>query len=344
VARAGAARPPGAARAAGDSCRRHQRQGARPSRSCARCWKPRARAYMSIRRPIWWRVNERFRLGGVPGERRRACRCARRMRGAPMISAPITIFRDRDRSGLRAVRAPIRPTCCCSKSASAGGSTPPNVIERPLASVVTPISMDHIEFLGDTLEKIAAEKGRHLPPRRAGRDRAAESHGVRRAGSHRRKKNPRARCMSAGPALDRAYRARPASSIRTSRGCSTCRRPSCSAAISSTMPARRSRALRAAGIKLSRAGDRGRADARRMAGPVPASSPAESSRRSRPRGRRTLARRRTQCGWRGARSRPALGESGGGAFSRPLVMIVGMLSTKGSRRVSCAISPGWCGG
>ena len=33
-----------------------------------------------------------------------------------------------------------------------------NVIERPLASVVTPVSMDHVEFLGDTLEKIAAEK------------------------------------------------------------------------------------------------------------------------------------------------------------------------------------------
>src|SRR3954453_4766970 len=33
-----------------------------------------------------------------------------------------------------------------------------NVIERPLASVVTPVSMDHVEFLGDTIEKIAAEK------------------------------------------------------------------------------------------------------------------------------------------------------------------------------------------
>src|ERR1044072_2143552 len=33
-----------------------------------------------------------------------------------------------------------------------------NVVERPLASVVTPVSMDHVEFLGDTIEKIAAEK------------------------------------------------------------------------------------------------------------------------------------------------------------------------------------------
>src|SRR5215510_9393856 len=33
-----------------------------------------------------------------------------------------------------------------------------NVVERPLASVITPVSMDHMEFLGDTLEKIAMEK------------------------------------------------------------------------------------------------------------------------------------------------------------------------------------------
>ena len=33
-----------------------------------------------------------------------------------------------------------------------------NVIEHPLATVITPISIDHTDFLGDTLEKIAAEK------------------------------------------------------------------------------------------------------------------------------------------------------------------------------------------
>jgi len=33
-----------------------------------------------------------------------------------------------------------------------------NVIERPLACVITPVSMDHVEFLGDTIEKIAGEK------------------------------------------------------------------------------------------------------------------------------------------------------------------------------------------
>jgi len=33
-----------------------------------------------------------------------------------------------------------------------------NVIDKPLASAITPISMDHLEFLGDSIEKIAAEK------------------------------------------------------------------------------------------------------------------------------------------------------------------------------------------
>ncbi len=42
-----------------------------------------------------------------------------------------------------------------------------NVIEKPLASVITPVSLDHFEFLGDTLDKIVAEKAgiikRHVP-------------------------------------------------------------------------------------------------------------------------------------------------------------------------------------
>jgi dihydrofolate synthase / folylpolyglutamate synthase len=33
-----------------------------------------------------------------------------------------------------------------------------NVISRPVASVITPVSLDHMEYLGDTVTKIAAEK------------------------------------------------------------------------------------------------------------------------------------------------------------------------------------------
>ncbi len=39
-----------------------------------------------------------------------------------------------------------------------------NVIEKPLASVISAIGYDHMEFLGDTLEKIAAEKAGIIKP------------------------------------------------------------------------------------------------------------------------------------------------------------------------------------
>lgn len=39
-----------------------------------------------------------------------------------------------------------------------------NVIARPAAAVVTPVSMDHSEFLGDTVAKIAGEKAGILKP------------------------------------------------------------------------------------------------------------------------------------------------------------------------------------
>ncbi|MPY73264.1 MAG: bifunctional folylpolyglutamate synthase/dihydrofolate synthase [Alphaproteobacteria bacterium] len=34
-----------------------------------------------------------------------------------------------------------------------------NVIDRPAMTVITPVSMDHMDFLGDTIRQIAAEKG-----------------------------------------------------------------------------------------------------------------------------------------------------------------------------------------
>lgn len=39
-----------------------------------------------------------------------------------------------------------------------------NAVERPVCSVITSIGMDHMEILGDTLEKIAAEKAGILKP------------------------------------------------------------------------------------------------------------------------------------------------------------------------------------
>jgi dihydrofolate synthase/folylpolyglutamate synthase len=39
-----------------------------------------------------------------------------------------------------------------------------NVVEKPAVSVITPVSMDHMSFLGDTIEKIAFEKAGILKP------------------------------------------------------------------------------------------------------------------------------------------------------------------------------------
>ncbi|UUX51773.1 bifunctional folylpolyglutamate synthase/dihydrofolate synthase [Nisaea acidiphila] len=39
-----------------------------------------------------------------------------------------------------------------------------NVVEKPAVSVITPVSMDHMGFLGDTIEKIAFEKAGILKP------------------------------------------------------------------------------------------------------------------------------------------------------------------------------------
>src|SRR5262249_61493556 len=39
-----------------------------------------------------------------------------------------------------------------------------NVVERPLVAVITPVSFDHAEHLGDSVGKIAAEKAGILKP------------------------------------------------------------------------------------------------------------------------------------------------------------------------------------
>ena len=43
-----------------------------------------------------------------------------------------------------------------------------NVVDRPLATVITPVSFDHAEHLGDTVGKIAAEKDVRGEPTRVG--------------------------------------------------------------------------------------------------------------------------------------------------------------------------------
>ena len=106
------------------------------------------------------RINERFRLGAPGGgvlvsdeELADALAECERANG----DAPITLFEIETAAAF--VLFARHPADMLLLEVGLGGRLDAtNVIERPLASVVTPVSMDHVEFLGDTIEKIAAEK------------------------------------------------------------------------------------------------------------------------------------------------------------------------------------------
>ena len=102
------------------------------------------------------RFNERFRLAGtlVSDEALAAAleECERANGGEP-----ITVFEIETAAGFLLFSR--NPADVLLLEVGLGGRLDAtNVIDQPLVSVITPVSMDHLEFLGDTLEKIAAEK------------------------------------------------------------------------------------------------------------------------------------------------------------------------------------------
>ena len=106
------------------------------------------------------RFNERFRIGAsgegvlVDDEELSATltECEHVNAGAP-----ITVFEITTAVGMLVFSR--HPADVVLMEVGLGGRLDAtNVIAHPLATVITPISMDHIDFLGDTLEKIAAEK------------------------------------------------------------------------------------------------------------------------------------------------------------------------------------------
>jgi dihydrofolate synthase/folylpolyglutamate synthase len=117
----------------------------------------RVHAYTS---PHLVHFNERFRLG-APGEGKLVSdaelaatfeECER-----ANASAPITLFEITTAGGLLLFSR--HPADVLILEVGLGGRLDAtNVIDAPLASVITRISIDHTDFLGDTLEKIAAEK------------------------------------------------------------------------------------------------------------------------------------------------------------------------------------------
>ena len=106
------------------------------------------------------RFNERFRLGARGGGR---------LVGDAALAAvleecertnggePITVFEIETAAAfLLFSRHPADVTLL--EVGLGGRLDATNVIDKPLACAITPVSMDHLEFLGDTIEKIAAEK------------------------------------------------------------------------------------------------------------------------------------------------------------------------------------------
>ncbi len=105
--------------------------------------------------------NERFRLGQKGGEGRLVSddelsaaleECERANAGAP-----ITVFEMTTAAGFLLFAR--HPADVLLLEVGLGGRLDAtNVIDPPIATVITPVSIDHIDFLGDSLEKIAAEK------------------------------------------------------------------------------------------------------------------------------------------------------------------------------------------
>ena len=106
------------------------------------------------------RINERFRLGrpgsGVlveDGELAEALEFCERKNGA----APITVFEIETAAAFLLFSR--HPADVLLLEVGLGGRLDAtNVIERPLASVITSVSMDHMDFLGNSIEMIATEK------------------------------------------------------------------------------------------------------------------------------------------------------------------------------------------
>jgi dihydrofolate synthase / folylpolyglutamate synthase len=106
------------------------------------------------------RFNERYRLA-APGEGRLVtdAELAAAMEQCEKVNAgaPITVFEITTAVGML-LFAQHRADVLLLEVGLGGRLDATNVVDNPFASVITRIAIDHTDFLGDTLEKIAAEK------------------------------------------------------------------------------------------------------------------------------------------------------------------------------------------
>jgi dihydrofolate synthase/folylpolyglutamate synthase len=106
------------------------------------------------------RFNERFRLAAEGGGRfveddelRATVEECERVNGGE----PITVFEITTAAGLLLFSR--HPADVLLLEVGLGGRLDAtNVVDAPLLSVITPVSLDHAEYLGDTIESVAAEK------------------------------------------------------------------------------------------------------------------------------------------------------------------------------------------
>jgi dihydrofolate synthase / folylpolyglutamate synthase len=105
-------------------------------------------------------LNERFRIGQEGGGKfveDTALADALAECEAKNGDAPITVFEIETAAAFQLFSR--HPADILLLEVGLGGRLDAtNVVERPLASVITPVSVDHREFLGDTIGQIAAEK------------------------------------------------------------------------------------------------------------------------------------------------------------------------------------------
>ena len=219
---------------------------ARPSPSCARCWRPPACACTSTPRRIWCGSTS----ASASAERRRQAgrampSCAAVLEECERVNAgePITFSRSTTAAAfLLFARASGRRAAARSRP-----RRPARRHQRHRQAARDASSrrsrIDHMEFLGDTLDADRRREGRHHQARRAGDLRRAGAGGAGGDRGAGRRACAR-RCMRPGSTGMSASSAG-GWSIRTSAACSICRRRSCSAGISSTMPALAIATLRA---------------------------------------------------------------------------------------------------
>lgn len=109
---------------------------------------------------VWF--HERIRQNGMPISEDDLTTCLDECARANG-DAPITYFEITTVAAFAAFRA--RPADVTILETGLGGRLDAtNVLDRPAACVITPIALDHQQFLGDTIEQIAGEKAGIMKP------------------------------------------------------------------------------------------------------------------------------------------------------------------------------------